>query len=238
VPALLSIYVMRSVQESTGWTVAQGTKHASAAAVLKVHWRLAIYAILLMTAFNFFSHSTQDLYPTFLEVERGFSPGTVGAIAVIYNIGAILGGLSFGSLSERIGRRRAIVAAALLSLPIVPLWAFSGSPVLLAVGAFLMQFMVQGAWGVIPAHLNELSPAEARGTFPGVVYQLGNLFASVNTTLQAGIAAHFHNEFSVGLAGVAACVALIVALLTGFGVEAKGVDLAAGRSEAQYQPAE
>ena len=107
-----------------------------------------------------------------------------------------------------------------------------------AVAAFLMQFMVQGAWGVIPAHLNELSPAEARGTFPGVVYQLGNLFAAVNTTLQAGIAAHFHNEFSVGLAGVAACAALTVALLTGFGVEAKGVDLAGGRSEHQYQPAE
>jgi MFS transporter, SHS family, lactate transporter len=238
VPALLSIYVMRSVQESTGWTAAQGTKRASAAAVLKAHWRLAIYAILLMTAFNFFSHSTQDLYPTFLEVERGFSPGTVGTIAVIYNIGAILGGLTFGSFSERIGRRRAIVAAALLSLPIVPLWAFSGSPVLLAVAAFLMQFMVQGAWGVIPAHLNELSPAEARGTFPGVVYQLGNLFAAVNTTLQAGIAANFHNEFSVGLASVAACVAIIVALLTGFGVEAKGVRLAADRSEVQYQPAE
>jgi SHS family lactate transporter-like MFS transporter len=141
--------------------------------------------------------------------------------------------LTFGSLSERIGCRRAIVAAALLSLPIVPLWAFSGSPVLLAVGAFLMQFMVQGAWGVIPAHLKELSPAEAeaRGTFPGVVYQLGNLFAAVNTTLQAGIAAHFHDELSMGLASVAACVAIIVALLTDFGVEAKGVRLAAGRSE-------
>jgi SHS family lactate transporter-like MFS transporter len=238
VPALLSIYVMRSVQESAAWTAARGTKRASAVAVLKAHWRLAIYAILLMTAFNFFSHSTQDLYPTFLEVEHGFSPGMVGTIAVIYNIGAVLGGLTFGSLSERIGRRRAIVSAALLSLPIVPLWAFSGSPVLLAVGAFLMQFIVQGAWGVIPAHLNELSPAEARGTFPGVVYQLGNLFAAVNTTLQAGIAAHFHNEFSVGLAGVAACAALIVALLTGFGVEAKGVRLATARSEVQYQPAE
>jgi SHS family lactate transporter-like MFS transporter len=233
VPALLSIYVMRSVYESTGWTAAQGTKRASAAAVLKAHSRLAIYAILLTTAFNFFSHSTQDLYPTFLEVEHGFSPGTLGTIAVIYNIGAILGGLTFGSLSERIGRRRAIVAAALLSLPIVPLWAFSGRPVLLAAAAFLMQFMVQGAWGVIPAHLNEPSPAEARGTFPGVVYQLGNLFAAVNTTLQAGVAAHFHNEFSVGLASVAACVAIIVALLAGFGVEAKGMRLAAARSEVQ-----
>jgi SHS family lactate transporter-like MFS transporter len=135
-PALLSIYVMRSVQESAGWAAAQGTKRASAAAVLKAHWGLAIYAILLMTAFNFFSHSTQDLYPTFLEVEHGFSSGTVGTIAVIYNIGAILGGLTFGSLSERIGRRRAIVAAALLSVPIVPLWAFSGGPFCSRLGLF------------------------------------------------------------------------------------------------------
>jgi MFS transporter, SHS family, lactate transporter len=176
-----------------------------------------------MTAFNFFSHSTQDLYPTFLQTDHGFSPSTVGTIAVIYNIGAILGTVTFGAFSERIGRRRAIVIAALLSLPIIPLWAFSSSPALLAVGAFLMQFMVQGAWGVIPAHLNELSPAEARATFPGVVYQLGNLFAAANTTLQAGIAAHFHNDFSIALAGVAGFVAVAVALLTAFGVEAKGV---------------
>jgi SHS family lactate transporter-like MFS transporter len=188
-----------------------------------------------MTAFNFFSHSTQDLYPTFLQTDHRFSPHTVGTIAVVYNIGAILGTLVFGSLSERIGRRRAIVIAALLSLPIIPLWAFSSSPVLLALGAFLMQFMVQGAWGVIPAHLNELSPAAARGTFPGVVYQLGNLFAAVNTALQAGIAMHFHNDFSIALAGVAGCVAILVALLTAFGVEAKGIMLTSAGIEAGHQ---
>ena len=234
-PALLSIYVVHSVHESPGWVAGGGRKKASGWTVLKAHFGLAVYATFLMTAFNFFSHSTQDLYPTFLEAQHRFSPRTVGTIAVIYNIGAILGGLTFGSISERIGRRHAIVGAALLSLPIVPLWAFSGSPVLLATGAFLMQFMVQGAWGVIPAHLNELSPAEARGTFPGVVYQLGNLFASVNTTLQTGIAAHYDNELSIALAVVAGSVAIIVALLTGFGVEAKGARLASSGADAQYQ---
>jgi SHS family lactate transporter-like MFS transporter len=234
-PALLSIYVIWNVQESPSWQAARGKKKASTWAVVKTHWGLAIYAVALMTAFNFFSHSTQDLYPTFLQTNHGFSPHTVGTIAVVYNIGAILGTLAFGSLSERIGRRRAIVIAALFALPIIPLWAFSSSPALLALGAFLMQFMVQGAWGVIPAHLNELSPAEARGTFPGVVYQLGNLFAAVNTTLQAGIATQFHNEFGVALAVVAGCVAILVALLTALGVEAKGIMLPSGGNEAGHQ---
>ena len=234
-PALLSIFAIRGVQESPSWEAARGKKKASAWVVVKSHWGLTIYAVVLMTAFNFFSHSTQDLYPTFLQRDHGFSAHTVGTVAVVYNIGAILGTLTVGSLSERIGRRRAIVIAALLSLPIIPLWAFSSSPVVLALGAFLMQFMVQGAWGVIPAHLNELSPAEARGTFPGVVYQLGNLFAAVNTTLQAGIAAHFHNEFSIALAGVAACAAVLVALFTGFGVEAKGVALPSMGIQAGHQ---
>jgi len=142
---------------------------------------------------------------------------------VVYNIGAILGGVLFGAWSERIGRGRAIVIAALLSLPTLPLWVMVGSPVLLALGAFLMQFMVQGAWGVIPAHLNELSPDEARGTFPGFVYQLGNLLASANATIQAAIAAHYGNDYGLALGVVAAIVAIVIAALTGFGVEAKGV---------------
>ena len=234
-PAVLSIFVIRNVQESPSWEAARGQKKASSWDVVKAHWGLLIYAICLMTAFNFFSHSSGDLYPTFLQKDHGFSPHTVGTIAVIYNIGAILGTLVVGSLSERFGRRRAIVIAALLSLPIIPLWAFSSSPVYLALGAFLMQFVVQGAWGVIPAHLNELSPAEARGTFPGVVYQVGNLLAAVNTTLQSGIAAHYHNEFAIALASVAGCAAICVAVLTGFGVEAKGVALPSTGIHAGHQ---
>jgi MFS transporter, SHS family, lactate transporter len=151
------------------------------------------------------------------------SPHTVGIIAVIYNIGAICGGILFGTLSERFGRRRCMIIAALLSLPVIPLWAFSDSAVLLAVGAFLMQFAVQGAWGVVPVHLNELSPDTARGTFPGFVYQLGNLLASVNATLQAAIAEHFGGNYGLALALVAGSMAVAIALLSAAGTEAKGV---------------
>jgi SHS family lactate transporter-like MFS transporter len=221
-PALLVLYIRRTVPESPSWSRAASAR-GDTLTVLKSNWRLGLYAIVLMTAFNFFSHGTQDIYPTFLEVQHGLSPREVGLIAVIYNIGAICGGLLFGSLSEYFGRRRIIIIAALLSLSVVPLWAFSTSPVLLAVGAFLMQFMVQGAWGVIPVHLNELSPDNARGTFPGVVYQLGNLLASVNATLQAAIAAHYGGNYGLALAVVAGTVAVVIAILTAVGAEAKGV---------------
>jgi SHS family lactate transporter-like MFS transporter len=225
-PALLVLYIRRTVPESPSWNRAAVAETGSTLAILKSHWRLGIYAIVLMTAFNFFSHGTQDLYPTFLEVQRKLSPHAVGVIAVIYNIGAICGGILFGTLSERFGRRRCIIIAALLSLPVIPQWAFSESPVMLAVGAFLMQFTVQGAWGVVPVHLNELSPDTARGTFPGFVYQLGNLFASVNATLQAGVAAHFGGNYNIALASVAGLVAIVIAVLTAFGTEAKGVAFA------------
>ncbi len=221
-PALLVLYIRRRVPESPSWDRAAAAR-SSTVSMLRSHWRLGIYAVVLMAAFNFFSHGTQDLYPTFLQVQHALSPRAVGTIAAIYNVGAILGGILCGSLSERIGRRRMIVIAALLSLPVLPLWAFSTRPVLLAMGAFLMQVMVQGAWGVIPVHLNELSPDEARGTFPGVVYQLGNLLASANATIQVGIAVHFGGNYGLALALVAGSVAIIIAILTSLGVEAKGV---------------
>ncbi|MDR3465553.1 MAG: MFS transporter [Xanthobacteraceae bacterium] len=223
IPALLVFYIRRNVPESPSWSRRASEARGDTLTVLKSHWRLAVYAVVLMTAFNFFSHGTQDLYPTFLQVEHGLSPHAVGTIAVIYNIGAICGGILFGTLSERFGRRRCIIVAALLSLPVIPLWAFSHSSTMLAAGAFLMQFMVQGAWGVVPVHLNEMSPDTARGTFPGFVYQLGNLLASVNATLQAGIASYFGANYGLALAAVAGSVAIIIALLTAVGTEAKGV---------------
>jgi SHS family lactate transporter-like MFS transporter len=137
VPALLVLYIRRSVPESPSW--APRSSRSDTLAVLKSHWRLGLYAVLLMTAFNFFSHGTQDLYPTFLQVQHGFSPHEVGLIAVVYNIGAIIGGISFGALSERFGRRRMIIIASVLSLIVLPLWAFAASAVWLAAGAFLMQ---------------------------------------------------------------------------------------------------
>jgi SHS family lactate transporter-like MFS transporter len=222
-PALLVFFIRSHVPESPSWQRTAAASRSDTLSVLRSHWKLGIYAVALMTAFNFFSHGTQDLYPTFLEVQHGFSPHVVGTIAAIYNVGAIVGGIICGALSEKIGRRRMIVIAALLALPVVPLWAFSSSPAALATGAFLMQVMVQGAWGVIPVHLNELSPDEARGTFPGVVYQLGNLLASANATIQASIATSFGGDYGLALALVAGLVAVVIAVLTGFGAEAKGV---------------
>jgi SHS family lactate transporter-like MFS transporter len=223
IPALVVFYIRRHVPESPSWNRQATVERDSTLAILKSHWGLGLYAVCLMTAFNFFSHGTQDLYPTFLEVQQKLTPHMVSIIAVIYNIGAICGGLLFGTLSERFGRRRCIVMAALLSLPVIPLWAFSNSVALIAIGAFLMQFMVQGAWGVVPVHLNEISPDTARGTFPGFVYQLGNLIASVNATLQAGMAAHFGGNYGLALALVAGCFAIVIAMLTAVGSEAKGI---------------
>jgi SHS family lactate transporter-like MFS transporter len=223
IPALLVFYIRRNVPESPSWSPKTAAERGGTLTILKSHWGLGLYAVALMTAFNFFSHGTQDLYPTFLQVQHKLTPHVVGIIAVVYNIGAICGGVLFGTLSERFGRRRCIAIAALLSLPVIPLWAFSDSPVLLAIGAFLMQFTVQGAWGVIPVHLNELSPDSARATFPGFVYQLGNLLASVNATLQAGIATHFGGNYGLALATVAGVFAIVIAVLAAFGSEARGV---------------
>lgn len=223
-PALLILYIRRHVPESPGWS----REHAKTGTIFNVlarHWRLAIYAILLMTAFNFFSHGTQDAYPTFLQVQHHFDTHTTGNIAIIYNIGAILGGWTFGLWSQSLGRRRTIIIAALLSIPVTWLWAYSETASMLALGAFLIQFCVQGAWGVIPAHLNELSPPDARGTFPGTVYQLGNFIASYNLVLQTKIAAAHGENFSGALAGVAITAALAIVILTLLGREAREADL-------------
>lgn len=224
IPALLVMFIRRNVPESPSFQRGAARARTGVFSVLRRHWKLGIYAVLLMTAFNYFSHGTQDLYPTFLEVQHGFSPARVGLLAMVGNAGAIIGGLICGALSERIGRKRMIIIAAVLSLPIVPLWAFSHEVWALALGAFLMQFAVQGAWGVIPAHLNELSPEEARGTFPGVVYQLGNLLAAANATLQATIAMDLGGNYAIALAVVAGVVAIAIAVLTAFGREARGTE--------------
>lgn len=222
IPALLVFYIRRHVPESPTWERGRTTSRAGFGAVLAREWKLALYAIVLMTAFNFFSHGTQDLYPTFLQVQHEFDTHTVSLIAITYNIGAIIGGLFFGAISEKIGRRRAIIIAALIALPVLPLWAFSSGAVMLALGAFLMQISVQGAWGVIPAHLNELSPDEIRATFPGLVYQLGNLLASVNANLQAGIAKSHGGNYGLAMAMVAGTVAVVISVMIYFGRERRG----------------
>jgi MFS transporter, SHS family, lactate transporter len=227
-PALLVLYIRRNVEESPAWKQ-RGRQPSRILETIKKRWGLFLYVIILMTAFNSFSHGTQDIYPTFLQVQQKYSAQTVSAIAIVYNIGAILGGLVFGTFSERIGRRRAIVIAALLTLPIIPLWAFSNSVVMLSIGAFLIQFFVQGAWGVIPVHLNELSPDSVRGTFPGFTYQLGNLFASKNGTIQTTLAVSLGNNYGLALAITAVIVASAVAIVTALGPEALGVKFGEGR---------
>jgi MFS transporter, SHS family, lactate transporter len=222
-PALLVLYIRRNVEESPVWQSMRARPRRSLASVVRGHGKLFVYVVVLMTAFNFFSHGTQDLYPTFLQAQRNLPTRTVSVIAIIANIGAIVGGIFFGIISQRIGRRRAIIIAALLALPIIPLWSFSTSVGLIALGAFLMQISVQGAWGVIPVHLNELSPDEVRATFPGFAYQLGNLFASANATLQAGFAQSHGGNYALALAVVAAAAAVSIALLTALGREAHGV---------------
>ncbi|WP_322101959.1 MFS transporter [Paraburkholderia sp. J41] len=224
-PALLVLYVRAHVPESPAWKEMEKRQRPSLLATLKHNLALSIYAIVLMTAFNFFSHGTQDLYPTFLREQHHFDPHTVSLITIVLNIGAIVGGLFFGSVSEKIGRRRAIFIAALIALPVLPLWAFSQGPMLLALGAFLMQISVQGAWGVIPVHLNEISPDEIRATFPGLVYQLGNLFASVNATMQASLAETHDNNYGMAMAIVAGTVAVVIAVLILFSRERRGIDM-------------
>jgi MFS transporter, SHS family, lactate transporter len=225
-PALLVLYIRRTVPESPDWVARRAAgHHPSIWEVLRQNVGLTVYVVVLMTAFNFFSHGTQDLYPTFLQVQHKFSTGTVATIAIIYNIGAILAGIGFGSVSQRIGRRTAIVIATVAAIPIIPLWAFAASPAALGLGAFLMQICVQGAWGVIPAHLNELSPPEIRATFPGVTYQLGNLLAAANATIQSAIATGLGGNYSWPLAGVAGICAVIIAIMIGFGREARDVKM-------------
>ncbi len=235
-PALLILYIQRSVRESPAWEAAGSAAAASPRPnfiqAMKGRWRMLAYAVLLMTCFNFFSHGTQDLYPQFLRNQHHFGAPLITALTICLNVGAILGGFLFGPLSERIGRRRAIALAALLALPIIPLWAFSTTAWMLAAGAFLIQVAVQGAWAAVPAHLNELSPPAARGTFPGFAYQLGNLLAAVNATLQTSLMKSHHGDYSFALAVVCGVVAVVLAVVAWFGPEAKGAEFGAETSAA------
>lgn len=237
VPALLALYIRSSVEESPAWeegrrqrmALGLGNTARAMGAAVRANWRLFLYLTVMMAAFNAFSHGTQDLYPSkFLEQQRGFDPQTVGNITIVYSLGALAGGILFGAWSQSFGRRRAIVVAALLALPMIPAWVLCSTPVGVAAAAFFMQFAVQGAWGVIPAHLNELSPTALRGTFPGLAYQVGNLLAASTPLIQTWLAERNGNGvygYGVGMATFVACGALAVAVLAYFGPEAKDAKL-------------
>jgi SHS family lactate transporter-like MFS transporter len=224
-PALLVLYIRRSVPESPAWEASQAVHgKRSLGEAMRGHWKLAIYLMCLMAAFNMFSHGSQDMYHTFEEVNLHLPTGSSAAFLLVamLNLGALVGGICFGAWSERIGRRRAMIIAALLAIPVIPLWTYGGSLWLLGIGAFLIQVMVQGAWGVVPTHLNELSPDAVRGTLPGFAYQMGNLIAAGTATAQswlAGQGAGLPLVMSLWIGGVA----LLLALLVWLGPEARGV---------------
>lgn len=230
-PALLVLYLRAKVPESPTWQAAraQGAQRGALAA-MRGNGKRLVYMMLLMAAFNMFSHGSQDMYPTFLKAQRHFDAGTVAALTMLLNAGAIVGGLTFGSWSERVGRRRAMVVAALLALPCIPLWTFGGSVVLLGIGAFLIQVMVQGAWGVVPTYLNELAPHDVRATLPGFAYQLGNLLAAGTASIQAWLAAERGGDYALVMAVWMAAVALVLAFLAWRGPEVRGVSFEPERS--------
>jgi SHS family lactate transporter-like MFS transporter len=239
-PALLTLFVQQGVEESPVWLAARAAEIKRKASGIAKPPMLAnlisyipvfLFLILLMTAFCSFSHGTQDMYPTFLQAKvnngRGFSSSTTGWIAVIYSVGSLAGGFVFGTLSERWGRKRAIITAALLSIPIAPLFAYGHTPLALGLGSFLMQFMVQGAWGVVPAYLTELSPAPVRAILPGLAYQLGNLITSQNLVIQQRMSERLH-DYSPVLLVTVIVVALMLSVVAFFGRESRGVELHAG----------
>ncbi|PDQ21430.1 MFS transporter [Mesorhizobium sanjuanii] len=222
VPALIVLFIRSHVPESPAFVDAQKAARPGLLETLQKHWGVALYAVVLMMFFNFFSHGTQDLYPTFLKKQHGFDPDTVSWITIVANIGAIVGGLAFGAISEKIGRVNAITIACLIALPSIPLWAYSTTPFMLAIGAFVMQVAVQGAWGVIPVHLNELSPGAVRATLPGFIYQAGNLAASYGGPYQAGIAESPGSSYGYALALFAGVVAVCIIVVIRFSPERRG----------------
>jgi SHS family lactate transporter-like MFS transporter len=235
VPALLVLYIRLAIPESDAWREQKARNAETSGNMLAAFLKqpaLFVIAILMMASFNFMSHGSQDLYPTFLRDQRHFDTATVSGLAIIANIGAIIGGTIFGALSQAWGRKRAIVTSSLIGIVVIPLWAFAPSAALLALGAFLIQFFVQGAWGVVPIHLNELSPGIVRGTFPGFAYQIGNLISAGSSNIENAFA---KQSFPIGATGadfgkamaiVMVIVFLAVAIVTAIGPERKGVDFA------------
>ncbi|MGA8098704.1 MAG: MFS transporter [Candidatus Cybelea sp.] len=216
-PALLIFYIRSGVPESPAWLAGRAQRVALAPNFLfksiAAHWPLFIYAIAFMAALNGMSHGTQDLYATFLQKQHGFSPGTTSLLAIVGALGAILGSMLFGAFSQRIGRRTAVMLCSAIGVLAIPLWIFSAGVMALALGVFAIQFAVQGCWGVIPSHLNELSPADVRGTFPGFTYQLGNLIAASIAQMEAVLATKI--PLAGGAPNYAGAMAVIAASVLG-----------------------
>lgn len=219
-PALLALYIRSRVKESEAWKQHRAPTLGAIVRTAGGHWKLFSYLVLMMTLMMFLSHGTQDLYPHFLRTVHGFSNTAVSYTAMFYNVGAVLGAIAFGYLSESFGRRRSMVAALALAMVVIPAWAFGMSPPILLAGAFLMQVGVQGAWGIIPAHLNELSPDAVRGLVPGFAYQLGILIAAPTNNIEYALRNHFGYQWA--LAGFETINIVVLATVVMLGSEKKG----------------
>ncbi len=226
-PALLTLLILLKVRESTTWpATASRSDWSSYFRSIFRNWKRFAYLVLLMALVNFISHGTQDLYPTFLQSQRGYRPGTTALVTVISMVGAIAGGILLGVYSDKRGRRRAMILALVLAIVLIPAWIAAPNFALILAGAFLMQFMVQGAWGVIPAHINELSPDALRGFFPGFAYQLGVLIASFSQPIEAFLGKRIGYGHAMGIfAGIVLAAGAIVVAL---GPEAHGVEFGRG----------
>jgi SHS family lactate transporter-like MFS transporter len=214
-PALLAFYISYRVPESEAWKQHRAPSTAAVLKVVATQWKSFLYLVLLMTFMMFLSHGTQDMYPDFLGTVHKFSPALQSYMAIIYNVGAIVGAIVFGQYSERLGRRRTMITAMTLSLLVIPFWAFGGSLITLILGSFLMQAGVQGAWGVIPVHLSELSPDETRGLVPGLAYQLGILIAAPTNTVELMLKNHVGYQWALAGFEIVTIAVLIVTLLLG-----------------------
>jgi MFS transporter, SHS family, lactate transporter len=214
-PALLAFYIRSKVRESDAWKQHAAPTIKAIVQTASGHWRIFSYLVLLMTLMMFLSHGTQDLYPDFLKSAHGFNSGTVSNIAILYNIGAVLGAIVFGYFSERLGRRWSMVAALVLALSVIPFWAFGESLLVLTAGAFVMQAGVQGAWGIIPAHLNELSPDSVRGLMPGFAYQLGIVLAARTNSIEYFLRDRLGYSRALATFEIANIVLLIVVVALG-----------------------
>jgi len=219
-PALLSLFIRSKVKEPEAWHENK-TDWTTYRRSLLQNWKRFLYLVALLAMMNFISHGTQDMYPTFLQRQRLFSPEQTANITMISMFGAVLGGLAFGYYSDRGGRRKAMIISVLCALAMVPVWIAAPSTWLIVLGVFLMQFFVQGAWGVVPAHINELSPGHLRGFFPGFAYQLGVLCASSITYFEAVLGEHFTYAQSMGV--LAAAVMIGGTIVIALGPEAHGV---------------
>ncbi len=229
-PALLALYIRAGVPESKAWLQHREPNVRAILRTVGQHWKSFLYLVLLMTMMMFLSHGTQDLYPDFLKTAHNIKASTVSDIAVLYNIGAVIGAILFGYLSERVGRRRSMLGAFGLAFVVIPFWAFGSSIGVLAAGAFLMQMGVQGAWGIIPAHLSELSPDSVRGLLPGLSYHLGILIAAPTNTIEYALRNHV--GYGWAMAGFEIAVIIMGGIVIALGRENKGKDFLAPARDA------